>query len=89
MANLEKINALIVWFFSSEFKWLCLVAGDIYLYCDSLGEVGELNDVRVAGDGLAGGLNKMCLKEVEWNFRKREVCWVKQWVPCKSWAGAP
>ena len=55
VANLEKINALIVWFFSSEFKWLCLVAGDIYLHCDSLGEVGELNDVRVAGDGLAGG----------------------------------
>ena len=57
MANLEKkINALGFWFASSEFKWLYLVAGDIYLHCDSLGEVGELDDVvRVTGDGLVGG----------------------------------
>ena len=52
----KKINALRFWFASSEFKCLYLVAGDIYLHCDSLGEVGELDDVvRVTGDGLVGG----------------------------------
>ena len=31
-----------LWLVSSEFKWLWLVAGNRYLQCDGLGEVGGL-----------------------------------------------
>ena len=42
---MEKSNWIKCWFVSSEFKWLCLVAGNRYLQCDGLGEVGILDEV--------------------------------------------
>ena len=50
VANISTIlTTIFVWFVSSEFKWLWLVAGNEYLPRDGVGEVGVLEE--------DGGLN--------------------------------
>ena len=41
----KKSKWIKFWFVSSECKWLWLVAGNRYLQCDGLGEVGILDEV--------------------------------------------
>lgn len=47
-------------FFSSEFKWIQLVAGNRFLHYDSIGEAGVLDedDELILGSGM-GRLYKM------------------------------
>ena len=47
-------------FFSSEFKWIQLVAGNRFLHYDSIGEAGVLDedDDLISGSGM-GRLYKM------------------------------
>lgn len=47
-------------FFSSEFKWIQLVAGNWFLHYDSIGEAGVLDedDELISGSGM-GRLYKM------------------------------
>ena len=41
----KKATGLSVGLSHQNFKWLCLVAGNRYLQCDGLGEVGILDEV--------------------------------------------
>ena len=53
-------KVIMLWFVSSEFKWLWLVAGNRYLQCDGLQGVGVLDEVgELTIRGRVGGLYKM------------------------------
>ena len=81
----KKSKWIMLWFVSSEFKWLWLVAGNRYLQCDGLQGVSVLDEVGgLTIRGRVGGLYKMSLKRVRWKtgvgkqkYLKRGICWVK------------
>lgn len=60
-------------FFSSEFKWIQLVAGNRFLHYDSIGEAGVLDedDELISGSGM-GRLYKMSLKWFEWEKKVKK-----------------
>ena len=51
---------IFVWFVSSKFEWLWLVAENRYFKCDAVGEIGVLyEDGGLTVGGGAGELHKM------------------------------